>query len=111
MKVKSVIPTVDHKKVAKVMRGVFEQYDMCKCLTDNPEYKAFKEAIDEAVKSLNEVESHLISERYLIDFYRTDLRVYTVYMEPPISKDTYTKVRKRAFHKMFLSLRDQGIIV
>lgn len=111
MQVKSIVPVHDHKEVAEAMRGIFEQYDMCKCLPDNPEYKAYVEVIESAVDSLSEPEKNLIRERYMVDFYRTDLRVYMVYLDPPISKDTYTKIRKRAFHKMFLSLRDQGIIV
>jgi hypothetical protein len=36
--------------------------------------------------------------------------VYNHILEPPVSKDTYTKIRTRAFYKLALALADRGLL-
>lgn len=110
MKVKTVVPEMDPKRIFEVMKRVFEQYDICKVTLGNPERKAYAEAVESAVDLLNDKERNLITVRYLIDFQRSDLNVYTFQLDPPISKDTFVKIRNRAFQKLFLTLIDKGIV-
>ncbi|SEO11871.1 DUF6877 family protein [Paenibacillus sp. OK076] len=110
MDVKTVVPEMDLKRISKIMKQVFEQYDLCKFSSNNPIRKTYVDAVNSAVSLLSESEKKLITARYLVDFQRSDLNVYTFHLDPPISKDTFTKIRNRAFQKLFLTLIDLGLV-
>ncbi|GAB6988035.1 ArpU family phage packaging/lysis transcriptional regulator [Paenibacillus pini] len=71
---------------------------------------AYCEAIDSIVDRLNEREQLLIRERYLKHDDVFDYKVYNHLFDPPVSKDTYTKIRTKAFYKMALVFADKGIL-
>ncbi|KAF6565894.1 ArpU family phage transcriptional regulator [Paenibacillus jamilae] len=71
---------------------------------------AYCQMVDAVVSRLNEREQLLIRERYLKDDDVFDYKVYNYVLDPPVSKDTYTKLRTRAFYKMALALADQGVL-
>ncbi|CRF29094.1 Uncharacterised protein [Mycobacterium tuberculosis] len=52
------------------------------------------------------MERFLIEERYMCSDadYLTDYNVYQHKFQPPISENTYAKIRWRAFYKLALSL-------
>lgn len=52
----------------------------------------------------------LIRERYMKHDDVFDYKVYNHILEPPVSKDTYTKIRTRAFYKLALALADRGLL-
>lgn len=68
--------------------------------------KSYCERIEKAVRRLPRMERFLIEERYMSDDaeYITDYNVYDFKFKPPISKDTYTKIRWRAFYKLAFGL-------
>lgn len=74
--------------------------------------RAYCERIERAVKRLPRMERFLIEERYMADDseYITDLQVYNFRFQPPVSKDTYAKIRWKAFYKLALSLNVQVIM-
>ncbi|MEF3312559.1 transcriptional regulator [Paenibacillus sp. GYB004] len=70
--------------------------------------RMYCERIERAVSRLHPKERLLITERYMKeDFngeYVKDYQVYNFKFNPPISKDTYTKIRWKAFYKLALIL-------
>lgn len=72
--------------------------------------QAYCDTIDFVVSRLSEKERVLVCERYLKDDDVFDYKVYNHVFDPPVSKDTYTKIRTRAFYKMALALSDRGLI-
>ncbi len=72
--------------------------------------QAYCDTIDFIVSRLSEKERLLVCERYLKDEDVFDYKVYNHVFDPPVSKDTYTKIRTRAFYKLALALSDRGLI-
>ncbi|WP_369994053.1 ArpU family phage packaging/lysis transcriptional regulator [Paenibacillus sp. RC84] len=77
--------------------------------TDEPERRRkYCERLERAVRRLHPKERLLIEERYMKeDFegdYIKDYQVYSFKFNPPISKETYTKIRWKAFYKLSLIL-------
>lgn len=72
--------------------------------------KQYCELIDSIVERLSEREQLLVLERYMKHDDVFDYKVYNHILEPPVSKDTYTKIRTRAFYKMALALADRGLM-
>lgn len=70
--------------------------------------KQYCEIIESIVERLGEREQTLIRERYMKQDDVFDYKVYNHILEPPVSKDTYTKIRTRAFYKLALALADRG---
>lgn len=68
--------------------------------------RQYCERIERAVRRLPRMERFLIEERYMTADadYLTDYAVYTQRFQPPISENTYAKIRWRAFYKLALSL-------
>jgi ArpU family phage transcriptional regulator len=68
--------------------------------------RQYCERIERAVKRLPRMERFLIEERYMCSDaeYLTDYNVYMQKFQPPISENTYAKIRWRAFYKIALSL-------
>lgn len=71
---------------------------------------AYCERIERIVERLNERERLLVRERYMKQDDVFDYKVYNHIFDPPISKDTYVKVRTGAFYKMALSLSAMGLL-
>ncbi|MDP4098996.1 transcriptional regulator [Paenibacillus sp. P96] len=69
---------------------------------------AYCDMVDTIVSRLNEREQLLIKERYLKQDDVFDYKIYNHVFDPPVSKDTYMKIRSRAFYKMALTLADLG---
>lgn len=69
---------------------------------------AYCDTVDSIVSRLNEREQLLIRERYLKQDDVFDYKIYNHVFDPPVSKDTYMKIRARAFYKIALALADQG---
>lgn len=106
--IKPVVPELDNAELIRVMKKVFEQYDICKRLPSSPERDEYVKSIEDAVGKLADNEKKLITERYMIDSYRFDYQVYNFNLQ--ISKDTYTKRRNRAFAQLYITLVDTGIL-
>ncbi|WZX99581.1 ArpU family phage packaging/lysis transcriptional regulator [Bacillus sp. FSL W7-1360] len=72
--------------------------------------KMFCDRIEQTVESLPEVEQFLIKHRYMSRdaSYMTDLKMYTVVFDPPVSNKFYYKVRGEAFYKLSLMLLGNG---
>ncbi|GBF73134.1 transcriptional regulator [Paenibacillus sp. 598K] len=66
--------------------------------------------IDRAVKRLHPKERLLIEERYMKDDYVFDWMVYQQIFNPAISKDTYIKIRWKAFYRLAFILDDMHIL-
>ncbi len=66
--------------------------------------------IESIVERLGEREQTLIRERYMKEDDVFDYKVYNYVLDPPVSKDTYTKIRTRAFYKMALAFADRGLL-
>ena len=71
---------------------------------------AYCERIERIVERLNDRERLLLRERYMKQDDVFDYKVYNHVFDPPISKDTYVKVRTGAFYKMALTLSAMGLI-
>ncbi|MCY9765030.1 transcriptional regulator [Paenibacillus alvei] len=73
--------------------------------------KTYCDRIERAVRRLPRMERFLIEERYMSDDaeYITDYNVYCFKFQPPIGKDTYAKIRWKAFYKLALSLNIQVV--
>ncbi|MFB5763312.1 ArpU family phage packaging/lysis transcriptional regulator [Paenibacillus medicaginis] len=69
---------------------------------------AYCDMVDTIVDRLNEREQLLIRERYLKQDDVFDYKIYNHVFDPPVSKDTYMKIRARALYKMALALADLG---
>lgn len=72
--------------------------------------KQYCETIESIVERLGDREQTLIRERYMKQDDVFDYKVYNHILEPPVSKDTYTKIRTRAFYKLALALADRGLL-
>lgn len=72
--------------------------------------KEYCEIIESIVERLGDREQTLIRERYMKQDDVFDYKVYNHILEPPVSKDTYTKIRTRAFYKLALALADRGLL-
>ena len=72
--------------------------------------KDFCERVERAVKRLTARERILITERYLKGEYKYDWMVYQQVFNPPISKDTYTRLRWKAFYKLAFIMDDLRLI-
>lgn len=72
--------------------------------------QAYCQMIESIVERLGEREQTLIRERYMKEDDVFDYKVYNYVLDPPVSKDTYTKIRTRAFYKMALAFADRGML-
>ncbi|MBB3129749.1 ArpU family phage transcriptional regulator [Paenibacillus rhizosphaerae] len=72
--------------------------------------QAYCRMIEAIVERLSEREQMLIRERYMKEDDVFDYKVYNYVLDPPVSKDTYTKIRTRAFYKMALAFADRGLL-
>ncbi|WP_322923201.1 ArpU family phage packaging/lysis transcriptional regulator [Paenibacillus campi] len=72
--------------------------------------RAYCERIEAIVARLGEREQLLIRERYLKQDDVFDYKVYNYLFDPPISKDTYVKIRSKAFYKLALAFADNSMI-
>lgn len=72
--------------------------------------QAYCRMIESIVERLGEREQTLIRERYMKEDDVFDYKVYNYVLDPPVSKDTYTKIRTRAFYKMALAFADRGLL-
>ncbi|KIL35526.1 transcriptional regulator [Gordoniibacillus kamchatkensis] len=73
--------------------------------TNEPERRRrYCENIEQAVSRLHPKQQLLITERYMKSDYVFDYVVYNQVFDPPISADTYAKIRWRAFYLLALAL-------
>ncbi|BFH65089.1 MULTISPECIES: ArpU family phage packaging/lysis transcriptional regulator [Paenibacillus] len=72
--------------------------------------RAYCEMIEAIVERLGEREQLIIRERYMKQDDVFDYKVYNYILDPPVSKDTYTKIRARAFYKLALAFADRGLL-
>ncbi len=72
--------------------------------------RAYCERVEAIVARLSEREQLLIRERYLKQDDVFDYKVYSHLFDPPISKDTYVKIRSKAFYKLALAFADSSMI-
>jgi len=72
--------------------------------------RAYCACIDSVVERLETREQQLIRERYLRRDEMYDYTIYNHVFDPPVSKDTYVKIRSRAFYKMALALIDMNLL-
>lgn len=72
--------------------------------------RAFCTVIDSVVERLETREQQLVHERYMKRDETYDYTVYNHVFDPPVSKDTYVKIRSKAFYKMALALMDLGLL-
>ncbi|MWV44591.1 transcriptional regulator [Paenibacillus sp. HJL G12] len=72
--------------------------------------RAYCELIELIVERLSEREQLMIRERYMKQDDVFDYKVYNYILNPPMSKDTYTKLRTKAFYKMALAFADLGLL-
>lgn len=110
MKVKEVVPEIKKKDMTSIMLKVFEQYQLCRVAQKDESRRKYCEAIEEAVSRLIGREKTIIEERFMKESGVFDYVVYNHKIEPPMSKDTYTKWRDRAFQKLYLAFCEEGII-
>ncbi|MNF05317.1 hypothetical protein D3C80_2050160 [compost metagenome] len=55
-------------------------------------------------------EQQLVRERYMRRDEVYDYTIYNHVFDPPVSKDTYVKIRSKAFYKMALALADLELL-
>ncbi|MBT2293240.1 transcriptional regulator [Paenibacillus albidus] len=72
--------------------------------------RAYCAAIDSVVERLDSREQQLVRERYMKKDELYDYTIYNHVFDPPVSKDTYVKIRSKAFYKMALALTDLGML-
>nr|WP_155990452.1 ArpU family phage packaging/lysis transcriptional regulator [Paenibacillus graminis] len=72
--------------------------------------RAYCAALDSVVDRLDKREQQLVRERYMRRDEVYDYTVYNHVFDPPVSKDTYVKIRSKAFYKMALALTDLGLL-
>lgn len=72
--------------------------------------RAYCAAIDSVVERLDTREQQLVRERYMRRDEMYDYTIYNHVFDPPVSKDTYVKIRSKAFYKMALALGDLGLL-
>ncbi|MPY20689.1 ArpU family phage packaging/lysis transcriptional regulator [Paenibacillus glucanolyticus] len=66
--------------------------------------RSYCERVERAVNKLYPKERLLITERYMKDERVTDLKMYSFVFNPPISRDTYAKIRWTAFYSLAFNL-------
>ncbi|MGG3504698.1 ArpU family phage packaging/lysis transcriptional regulator [Paenibacillus lautus] len=66
--------------------------------------RSFCERVERAVNKLYPKERLLITERYMKDNRVTDIKMYTFVFNPPMSRDTYVKIRWTAFYSLAFNL-------
>ncbi|MCL6606189.1 MAG: transcriptional regulator [Paenibacillus sp.] len=71
---------------------------------------AYCSCINSVVERLDPREQQLIRERYLRRDEMYDYTIYNHVFDPPVSKDTYVKIRSRAFYKMALAFMDLNLL-
>lgn len=136
----SFLPELDRRKTQVTIESMLERYRMFKTITfeakeagsaysyperihgpthpysDQTEVdvpaarRAFCAAIDSVVDRLDRREQQLVRERYLRRDETYDYTIYNHVFDPPVSKDTYVKIRSKAFYKMALALSDLGLL-
>nr|WP_025695693.1 ArpU family phage packaging/lysis transcriptional regulator [Paenibacillus durus] len=72
--------------------------------------RAYCAAVESVVERLDSREQQLVRERYLRRDEVFDYTVYNHVFDPPISKDTYVKIRTRAFYKMALAFKELNML-
>lgn len=72
--------------------------------------RAYCSAIDSVVERLDTREQQLVRERYMKRDETYDYTIYNHVFDPPVSKDTYVKIRSKAFYKMALAFTDLGLL-
>ncbi|MNW32493.1 hypothetical protein D3C74_94360 [compost metagenome] len=74
--------------------------------------RSFVDRVDRAVNALPKMEKFLIQKRYMSKNaeYITDGHVYNFEFQPPCNKDTYGKIRRKAFYRLILKLDDLKIL-
>ncbi|WP_044647513.1 ArpU family phage packaging/lysis transcriptional regulator [Paenibacillus terrae] len=74
--------------------------------------RSFVERVERAVNALPKTERFLIQKRYMNNDaeYITDGHVYNFEFQPPCNKDTYGKIRRKAFYRLILKLDDLKIL-
>ncbi|MEB4785013.1 ArpU family phage packaging/lysis transcriptional regulator [Paenibacillus jamilae] len=74
--------------------------------------KSYCERVERAVNTLPKKEKLLIQKRYMTNDadYITDGHVYNFEFQPPCNKDTYGKIRRKAFYRLILKLDDFKIL-
>jgi len=72
--------------------------------------RAYCETVESIVDRLGEREKLIIRERYMKQDDVFDYKVYNYILDPPVSKDTYTKIRRKAFYKLALAFADLGLL-
>lgn len=72
--------------------------------------RAYCEMIDSVVERLTQREQQLVRERYMRREESYDYTIYNHVFDPPVSKDTYVKIRSKAFYKMALALADLQLL-
>lgn len=72
--------------------------------------RAYCALIDSVVERLTLREQQLVRERYLRREESYDYTIYNHVFDPPVSKDTYVKIRSKAFYKMALALSDLQLL-
>lgn len=72
--------------------------------------RAYCAAIDSVVERLTQKEQQLVRERYMRREESYDYTIYNHVFDPPVSKDTYVKIRSKAFYKMALALADLQLL-
>ncbi|MEY9097021.1 ArpU family phage packaging/lysis transcriptional regulator [Paenibacillus sp. RC84] len=76
-----------------------------------PEYQEqFCKAVEAAVNELGSRHREIIECRYLSKDKFTDSEVYNARLNPPISKDTYSKLRNEAFQALAYSFDTLDLI-
>ncbi|WP_019536571.1 ArpU family phage packaging/lysis transcriptional regulator [Paenibacillus ginsengihumi] len=74
--------------------------------------RRYCERIEKAVARLPRMERFLIEKRYMCEDaqYITDYHVYCFEFQPPVNKDTYAKIRWRAFYKLAFKLVEYKLL-
>ncbi|WP_042195836.1 ArpU family phage packaging/lysis transcriptional regulator [Paenibacillus camerounensis] len=72
--------------------------------------RAYCDAMDSVVDRLAPREQRLVRERYMRRDEVYDYTIYNHVFDPPVSKDTYVKIRSKAFYKMALALADLELL-
>lgn len=76
------------------------------------ERKNFCQRVERAVNDLPKTESFLIQKRYMVKDaeYISDQYVFNFEFQPPKNKDTYAKIRRKAFYRLIQRFDDLKIL-
>ncbi|PQP82817.1 hypothetical protein C0Q44_15645 [Paenibacillus sp. PCH8] len=110
MVIKKVLPEIDVKAISSVMSEIFKQYVICKCTVSNPDREQYQRDVESAVNLLADEEKDLITHKFMVSEYIKDYQVYNFMIDPPISKDTFMKIRASAFYKLAILFQERGIL-